>query len=403
MRGTIKLGTLLGVPVYLHWSFVLLIAWVLIVPFITGAAASLADEVRTVGFVLAIFACIVLHEMGHALAARRYGIRTRDITLLPIGGVASLERMPEKPGQELVVALAGPAVNLVIAGIIIPGILLTQGVSAITGAADVAGGSGDPALHRMPFLPTLGIANLFLVVFNLIPALPMDGGRVLRALLAMVTDRGKATAIAAAVGQVVAVGFVLVGLFTGHVMLMLVGAFVFMGAGAEASSERFRAALSGRRVGDAVLTRFRVLRASDTIRRAAEELLAGDQHDFPVLRDDATDDRDPVAFVGLLTRDDLVRAVAQGQLDAPISGVMRSPGVFVDARDDLQRAIDRASSRSRMPAGPGVSDPRVAVVVAPDPGDPSRSRVVGLLTNENLAEFVMLREAAAAAPRPVHP
>lgn len=395
LRGSLRLGSLLGVPVFIHWTFLILIAWLMAGPLMSGTPDAMAAGLRTAGFIAAIFGCIVLHEMGHALAARRYGIATRDITLLPIGGVASLERMPEKPAQELVVALAGPAVNVVIAAIIIPVVLSTDGAAAFTGAGSSAGGAGAAALHRTHFFAALGATNVFLVVFNMIPALPMDGGRVLRAILAMATDRAKATAVAAAVGQVLAIGFVLLGLFTGHVFLMLIGAFVFLGAGAEAQAEKVKSALDGLAVRAAMMTRFRTLRASHTLRHAAEELLTGSQQDFPVLADDARADDDATALVGVLTRVDLVRAMAGGNLGAPISAIMREACATVSEHDDLQSALERARAPGHREGTPGQSSAEclVIAVVRPDPRDPASPRIVGLITPDNLTELVMLRAA----------
>lgn len=402
LRGSIKLGSLLGVPVYLHWTFLILIAWLVGAAALAGGPEAMAAGLRTGAFVLAVFGCIVLHEMGHALAARRYGIQTRDITLLPIGGVASLERMPEKPGQELVVALAGPAVNVVIAAVLLPLVLLTAGADAFR----VAGGEGDgseggagvggAALHRMNFLAMLGATNVLLVVFNMIPALPMDGGRVLRALLAMAMDRPKATAIAATVGQVVAAGFVIFGLFSGQVLLMLIGVFVFFGAGAEASAERFRAALEGLRVEAAMLTRFRTLRTTQTLRDAAAELLAGSQQDFPVVDADAPDPLAAGSLAGVLTRSRLVRAMAGGNLDATVASVMVTPCEMAREGEDLRRVLERIRTARGEGATPDGEEARGVIVVVR--GDGAGARIVGVVTQENVAELVMLREAAGRVP-----
>lgn len=413
LRWSLRLGSLLGVPVYIHWTFLLLVGWLMAGPLMSGSPDAINAALRTGGFVMAIFACIVLHEMGHALAARRYGIATRDITLLPIGGIARLERMPEKPAQELAVALAGPMVNVVIAALIIPAVLATEGLAAFTAGADAgsAGGAGGAvALHRTHFLASLGAVNVFLVVFNMIPALPMDGGRVLRAILAMVlsppNNRAKATAAAAAVGQVIAVGFVIWGLFTGHFFLMLIGAFVFLGAGAEAQAEQVKSALTGLTVRAAMLTRFRTLRASHTLRHAADELLAGSQQDFPVLADDAASDDDASALVGVLLRTDLVRAMAAEHIDAAISIIMRPGCATVGEDDDLRAALDRA--RSSAASEDSHAGCPVIAVVRPAPGPDGRvraggvgARIVGLITPDNLTELVMLsgglRDAGGAA------
>lgn len=399
LRGSLRLGVLAGIPVFVHWTFLILIVWVMAGPLMSGQPGAAAAAVRSAAFVVAIFACVVLHELGHALAARRYGIVTRDITLLPIGGVASLERMPEKPMQELVVALAGPAVNVVIAAVLAPMVVLSDGFAGLGAPTDMAG--TGPGLHHQHFLAALVVTNLYLVVFNLVPALPMDGGRVLRALLAMAMSRARATAVAAAIGQVTAVGFVLLGLVTGHVFLMLIGVFVFLGAGSEAQMERFRSSLQGLPVGAAMMTRFRVLRASQSLREAAAELLAGSQQDFLVLADDG-DDRDAGSIVGVLTRGALVRALAAGRLDDPVSVAMLPPGATVNEGDDLRQSLERARCGGESADGLAAGECPVIAVVRADPSLRSGRRLVGMVTPDNLTELVMLREAVsgvATAPR----
>ncbi len=185
MRWSFKLARIAGIDVCVHVTFLLLLAFIGFSALASGGAAAAIEGVI---YVCLVFLCVLLHEFGHALAARRYGIRTPDITLLPIGGVARLERMPEKPSQELVVAIAGPLVNVVIALLLFP----------------FARGSLDPVIIQnvgVGLVTKLFITNVILVVFNMIPAFPMDGGRVLRAFLAMRMDYAKATNIAATIGQ----------------------------------------------------------------------------------------------------------------------------------------------------------------------------------------------------------
>jgi len=228
MSWSIRLGSLFGIPVYLHWTFLLLLGFVALAQ--GFAAGSLAAAVGGLVFVTAIFGCVVLHEFGHALAARRFGIGTRDVTLLPIGGVARLERMPRDPRQELWVALAGPAVNVAIAGLL--GIWLALSGSAAAAGLSLSGGALTGRLLAV---------NLALVLFNLLPAFPMDGGRVLRALLARRTSYVEATATAARIGQGMAVVFGIVGLFW-NPMLVVIALFVWSGAGQEAAMVRRQAA-----------------------------------------------------------------------------------------------------------------------------------------------------------------
>ncbi len=228
-----KLGDIAGIGVYIHWSFWILPAWILISTLSGGGG--LFAALSTVVFVFAVFGCVVLHEVGHALMARRYRIGTRDIALYPIGGVASLERMPSRPSQELAIALAGPAVNVAIA-VALLAVILLAGIGPRASFLSLAGGGA--------FLASLMWVNVALVVFNLLPAFPMDGGRVLRAFLAMRLPYVTATTIAARVGQVIAVALGLVGLLTGG-MLLFVALFVFLAAQAELTMARMQGVARG--------------------------------------------------------------------------------------------------------------------------------------------------------------
>jgi len=223
---TIKLGTFLGIPLYIHWSFGLIILYVLFVSFREGM-----DVYQSLAFslyVMAIFFCVVLHEYGHALMARYYKIRTMDIIILPIGGVARLQGLPNSPGGELMVAIAGPLVNLVIALVIIAGMYFsghgiiypdTDGLSILT--------------NPIGFLHLVLVLNLVLFFFNLIPAYPMDGGRILRALLSYKLTKLQATRIASLVGRVFAVAFIALALYNRLPSLLFIGFFIFYMAGKE--------------------------------------------------------------------------------------------------------------------------------------------------------------------------
>jgi Zn-dependent protease len=229
MKWSLKLGKLLGIDLYVHFTFVLLLVFFGV--YYWRDSHSLEATFQGVVFIVALFGCVVLHELGHALMARRYGIKTRDITLLPIGGIARLEKMPEKPLQELWVTLAGPAVNVAIA------IILTLGLAAASGftSMEQIGENGGSFWQRLIVL------NLVLAAFNLLPAFPMDGGRILRALLAMRLSRRRATVIAANVGQGMAVLFVVLG-FLYNPFLILIGIFVYLGAQAEAAMVEMQSA-----------------------------------------------------------------------------------------------------------------------------------------------------------------
>ena len=355
MKWSLKLGKLLGIDVYLHFTFLLLLAFLGV--YYWRATHDVGAALSGVAFVVALFGCVVLHELGHALMARRYGILTRDITLLPIGGIARLARMPEKPMQELWVALAGPAVNVVIAILLLVGLAVTGGFTPVE-ELGVTGGS---------FWQRLMGLNLVLVAFNLLPAFPMDGGRVLRALLAMRLGRRRATVIAAKVGQGMAILFCIVGFYYSP-FLIFIGIFVYLGAQAEVGLVEMQSALSGLRVRDAMMTRFRTLAAGDTLAKAVDELLAGSQQDFPVLDQDKP--------IGILRRNVLVKALSEGRCDDAVTAGMSRECETVDETALLKNVLE--SMRERQCA-------TMAVV--------ADGRMVGLLTLENISEMIMVNAA----------
>ncbi len=356
MKWSWKLGRLAGITVQVHWTFLILIAWVIAVHAAGGATVSAV--IGGVVLVLAVFACVVFHELGHALTARRYGITTRDITLLPIGGVARLERLPEEPRQELAVAAAGPAVNVVIA-LLLFAVLAAVGVTRTLDDVVLVGGN---------LVVQLMWINVLLVAFNLLPAFPMDGGRMLRALLAVRLDYAKATRIAAGIGQGMAVLFGFLGLLGGNPFLLFIAVFVYLGAQAEAQQAQTRVALSGVTVREAMMRRFRVLAPSDSLQRAVDELLAGAQQDFPVVEDDRV--------LGMLVRADLVRVLKEQGSEVRVSDVMREGGISVRGEDDLHDVLSRmrAAGSSSVPVVDG-------------------SGLTGLLTLENVGEFLMVSSA----------
>jgi Zn-dependent protease/CBS domain-containing protein len=340
----------------MHWTFLILLAWVVVEH--VSAGAGIAEVVGGVGLVLAVFGCIVLHELGHALTARRFGIQTRDITLLPIGGVARLERMPSRPGQELLVAVAGPAVNVVIAGLLYVLLAATGGLRPLAELARVGG----------EFLPQLLWVNLFIVGFNLLPAFPMDGGRMLRALLAFRLPYARATRIAAGAGQLMAVLFGFLGLMGFNPFLLFIALFVYLGAQAEAQQVELRLALDGVTVGQAMMTRFVALPQTATLGDAAEELLAGAQQDFPVVAGGGR-------LLGLLSRGELVKRLRERGREAPVRELLTGACGTASEAEPLETALARMRE-GRCSTMPVVRD----------------GVVVGLLTPENVTELVWLKD-----------
>lgn len=355
MKWSWKIGTLAGIETRIHLTFLLLLAWVGASHWITGRSVDAA--LNGVAFILALFGCVLLHELGHALAARRYGIPTRDITLLPIGGVARLERMPDKPNQELWVALAGPAVNVAISAALFGWLNITHSWAPL-GQMHVASG---------PFFERLLVANVWLVLFNLIPAFPMDGGRVLRALLASRMEYVRATQIAAGIGQGLAFVFGLIGLF-GNPMLLFIALFVWIGASQEASTTQMKAAMAGTPVRAAMLTDFRHLDSGDTLAHAVRLILAGSQQDFPVM--------EAGRVAGILTRSDLLLALAEHGPDYPVTSIMRRDFLSTDYTEMLEVAFQRLQE-CRCHTMPVIHEGRLA----------------GLLTMDNLGEYFLIQAA----------
>lgn len=361
MKWSFKLGSLAGIGVYVHATFVILIVWLGMRS--VAAGADVLTFVAELAFVLLIFACIVLHELGHALTARRYGIATRDITLLPIGGIARLERMPEDARQELVVALAGPAVNLAIAGSLFALLYLWTGTAPAI----------PTDLWQGALLERLLWVNAAILVFNLIPAFPMDGGRALRALLATRLSYVGATRAAAGLGQAFAFLFGLLGLMT-NPFLVLIALFVWVGAAAELGMVELKSALHGIPVEQAMLTDFRTLEASDSLASAVELTLAGSQKDFPVL--------DRGALVGVLGQSGLLAALARGAAAQRVGEVMTPAPKAVAQPDQLGPVLERLQSEPV---------PLIPVL--------SRGVLAGIVTTDNVLELLRFRSAAETKRR----
>jgi Zn-dependent protease/predicted transcriptional regulator len=351
-----RLGEFRGIGVYMHATFLILIAFVVVSQ--CSTSQSIVKTLEGVTFVLALFGCVVLHEFGHALTAARFGIKTRDITLLPIGGVARLERMPEDPLQELWVALAGPAVNVVIAAGLWTWIQFTSVFSPLEELGVTTG----------TFLERLMAVNVILVVFNLIPAFPMDGGRVLRALLATKLEYTRATQIAASVGQSMALAFAFVGFFT-NPFLMFIALFVWIGATQEASMVTMKAALGGLPVKRAMMTDFRTLRPGDSLQQGIELILATPQKDFPVLEGSSV--------VGILPSRELMVALHERGPDALVESVMRRDFLLLDANEMLETALARMHTAECCMTAPVIQ----------------RDTMVGLLTAENVSELLLIVSA----------
>lgn len=358
MRWSFQIARVGGTSVQIHLTFLLLLGWLAGTYYLQGGPQAAIDGTI---FILSIFGCVLLHEFGHAIAARRYGIPTPTITLLPIGGVAQLQRMPDEPREELVVAIAGPLVNVAIAG----AIWLFLGPSADVGALARIDEQQIGLLHK------LFAINVFLVVFNLVPAFPMDGGRILRAILAMRLPYGSATRIAATVGQGLAFVFGFLGLF-GNPLLLLIALFVYLGASQEAAVVEMRETTRGVTVGEAMLANVPRLSGGETAEQTARQLLDAGREALPVVEDGE--------LRGLVFRADVFRTVQKGDPEATAGSLVREGVPSVDANEALHEALQTMQSGGH------------SVVPVLEEGE-----LVGLLSFSSIGDMLMLRPKAKGA------
>jgi Zn-dependent protease len=362
VQWTWRLTDVSGIRVSVHATFLLLVAWFAVMYWLE--VGSLARAASGVALFLLLFGCVLLHELGHALTAQRFGLATREITLLPIGGIARLERFPDNPMQSLWITLAGPAVNIVIAAALFLTLQLTGTWQPITRVS----------LTNGPFLERLMVVNISLVIFNMLPAFPMDGGRALRALLATRMDDGRATRIAARLGQGMAVLFAIVG-WLANPILILIALFVWTGAAQEARTAGMRAALADVPVDRVMITDFTTLAPDDPLSKVMELVQRGNQHDFPVAREGR--------LVGMLTRRDLLRGLAQGGPQSRVADVMERDMPVVDPHEMLDVTLGRLDARQFS----------IAAVV-------QDGRLTGLLTPEAVAEFLGIQAALHHTSQP---
>jgi Zn-dependent protease len=342
--------------VRLHFTFVLLLVFLVFI-----GVGQRQSGVSTAIYVLALFASVLAHELGHALVARHYGIGTIEIVMFPIGGVSRPERAP-KAKEELWIALAGPTVNLLIGVALLAWVAAQHGFIALEQLREPT----DANLAER-----IALGNLVLWVFNLLPAYPMDGGRILRSFLALRKPEEQATRIAAGAGQVLAILMGLGGLLGGNFILMFVALFVYLGAAQEGAAVRGRILTTGFPVSAAMITDFRTLQHGDTIRDAGTLLLATSQHDFPVMHGDAV--------VGLLNRSRLVRAMMTDGPEAFVAGAMDREFKRLSPDMPLNEVLPQVSA-------PG----SCALVMDPE------GRLLGMVTSENVSEFLLLRQVSMA-------
>lgn len=356
MKYSLYLGNVRGIKISVHWTFLILILWIVFANLRSGS--DLSEILWSVGFILVIFLCVILHELGHALAAQQFNISTSDITILPIGGIARLESIPEKPREELIVALAGPAVNLLISAILYPFVTF----STTLGELETLNKIGP-----QNFLAALMSVNIWLAIFNLIPAFPMDGGRVLRALLGFKLDHARATRIAASIGQLLAIGFVFLG-FVSNPFLIFIGLFIFLGAQAEASYSQSKLLLKGYTVNEVTMHEIPTIDEGASIKEAVTRLLNSQNRNYIVIRNGKP--------AGTLTRDAIIRAVAEKGANATVKEVTDTDLLILKPTMPLEQAWHLMQQKNK---------PLMPVIVD--------GQLTGVIDAENISEFILIRTA----------
>lgn len=356
MRYSLYIGSPFGIRITIHWTFLLLIIWAVFVTQRQGGTS--IEIIFYVLFILTIFFCVVLHELGHALAARKYGINTKGITLLPIGGMASLDKIPEEPKRELFVAIAGPLVNVGIA-------LLLFVIVQLTGQ-NLSDLRLPILLHN--FIPFLLLVNVMLVIFNLIPAFPMDGGRIFRAILALRINRLKATNIAARTGQAFSLLFAFYGIYRNDLLLLVVAGFVFIAAQAELKDVQTKSLLSGKKVKDMLMKNYTPLNPQLSLKNVIEILLNGHEEEFIVVENEKP--------VGVLTKNDIIKGITQHGHDVSTGEVMDRDFFTVQIEDSIKDVYEKMQK----------SENRIAPVE-------QEGQIVGVIDVKNITEFMMVYQA----------
>ncbi len=355
MKWSLKIATVAGIDVFLHLTFLILLAWIGLAYW--QMAGTVDAVVSGVGFILALFFCVLLHEFGHALTARKFGIRTRSIILLPIGGIAAIEKTPENPREEIIIALAGPAVSFAIA-LLLWVVLMSVNSMVPLEELSVSGGS---------FLQRLMIINVLLAVFNLLPAFPMDGGRVFRALLALLMNPLKATRIAAGVAQAMAVVLALLGMRY-NLFLVVIALFIWVGAASEAGMASVKSVLSGIPAGKAMLTDFQLLQADESLARAVELTLSTSQKDFPVVSGDRV--------IGALRQPDLLRGLHDHGKQCRVDQVMQHDIPEVELSETLDHVLENIQ----------IKDSGLLIVT-------DQGRIAGIIDIDNIMELLKIQKA----------
>jgi Zn-dependent protease len=360
MKGSFNLGKIAGIGIFIHWTFSLLILFVVYVNYKAGQ--NVTQILWSVLFIVCIFLTVVLHELGHALTAKKFGIKTKDITLLPIGGLARLERLPEKPSEELMVAFAGPLVNIVLA------FITSLFITLPDNPEDVVAQLSD-GVNANNFFLNFYLVNIVLAIFNLIPAFPMDGGRVLRALLSYKLERPLATKIAARIGQLLAMGFVFLGFFS-NPFLIFIGIFVFMGAQIESEYTETKYMLKGYKVRNVLMKQYPTIDYNETLETAVKLMLDSQNKHFLV-----TENGIPM---GTLNREQIIEGLSRKKEESGISSIMDRELIVLQADSMLVDVFELVYKHKS-----------TLMLVMED------NQLIGTLDTENLMEFILINEVKA--------
>lgn len=357
MKGSLKLGKIADIGIFIHWTFILLILFIIFVNYKSGQ--NVTQIIWSIIFILCVFVTVFLHELGHALAAKNYNIKTKDITLLPIGGLARLERIPEKPLEELVVAFAGPLVNIILA--LITGLFIQIPEDTTQMMSELSNG-----ISPNNFFLNFFLVNFWLALFNLIPAFPMDGGRILRALLSFKLERHIATKIAARIGQLLALAFIVLGFFSSP-FLVFIGIFVIIGAQIETEYTESKFILKGYKVKDVVMRQYQTIDANEKVKKAVELLLNSQNKSFIV-----TENKEPV---GTLNRDQIIIGLSKAGDEEFIHNVMDRNLIFLDNNSLLDNVFEL------------IQEHKSTLILVLE-----NNKLIGTLDVENLLEFILIKE-----------
>jgi Zn-dependent protease/predicted transcriptional regulator len=358
MRGAFRIVTFRRINLFVHWTFLFVIGWVTLVN--TRLENNIEQLVWSSLFVLGVFVCVVLHEFGHALVAARYGIKSKDIVLLPIGGIASIEKFPGNPKQEIAISIAGPLINIAIACLIL---LFLQPIESFWKIPQ-----GLSIVHGHDLLYNLAMVNVGLAMFNLIPAFPLDGGRILRALLGFKFNYVRATSIARTIGKVVAVLFIAIGILLSSFILLLIGIFIFFSAGLEEYYLRLKALVKGIKVKEVLMYDYDSLQSNNTVKEAAGILMNNHSKYFIVM-----DGADPI---GSINRMEIVKAIAEMRYDETVKHLMKENLNYLDGENDVETVLEKLAS----------NDERLYPVM-------ENSRFTGVISFNHIIEYLLIHKA----------